>query len=159
MKVCLSEYKKLRESIKRIYDNIDKVYSPALMSDVIFNSDGFHHLRYDGNRSERSKQNQMGKFNCFPSAINIIEKSTTIQEYRRSICTVGKKDRSGFQKTKIIEWFGMFAIMSFSKKIRVLVVVRRIGGENGSYHFWSVIPYWNIKGSRRIITSSSIEDC
>lgn len=125
---------------------------------MVFNSDGFHHLRYDSNRSERNKKLQMGKFRCFNDAVNIIEKSTTIQEYRRSIISVGKRNKDGFSKTKTVEWFSMFAIVSFSKRIRVNVIIRRIGEDKGKFHFWSVIPFWTMSNNRRIIGKKDIED-
>ncbi|NCO25214.1 hypothetical protein GW901_01635 [Candidatus Parcubacteria bacterium] len=158
MEFDLEKFNELKDLTKLNYDKTGYVYSPALQASIIFNSDGFHHLRYDNNRSERSKKAQESKFIYFDKAVEILKKSITIQEYRRSICTIGGCDRSGFRKTKIIEWFGFFAIVSFSKRIRVNVVVRRIGEENGQYHFWSVMPFWTLSNNIRIIGSRKIED-
>lgn len=140
------------------YKKIGTVYCPALKSEVVFNSDGFHHLRYDSARAERSKSVQRNKLMLLPKAKWIIEKTTTIQEYRRNICTIGKPDKGGFHQTKTFEWFGFFAVVSVIKRIRVKAVVRRIGGESGFYHFWSVIPYWTISNNIRIVGSREIED-
>lgn len=82
---------------------IGSVFSPALKAEVYFNSDGFHHLRYDGHRSERSKKVQQNKFRFLPQAVEIIKKSTTIQEYRTGLCPVGKANSSGFRKTAKVE--------------------------------------------------------
>ncbi|MBI2459796.1 MAG: hypothetical protein HYV53_04620 [Parcubacteria group bacterium] len=155
----LEKFNQLKDTTKLSYDKIGCIYSPALQADIVFNSDGFHHLRYDNNRSERNKRVQYNnKFIYFNKAVEILKKSTTIQEYRRSICAIGNYDRSGFRKTKIIEWFGFFAIISFSKCIRINVVVRRIGEENGKYHFWSIMPYWTLSNSVRIVGSKKIID-
>jgi hypothetical protein len=148
----------LRGETEEKYKKIGKIYCPALKSEVVFNSDGFHHLRYDGHRSERDKRVQKNKFLYLDSAVDVLKKATIIQEYRRSICPVGKSDKSGFKKTKIVEWFGFFAIISFSKCMRVKVVVRRIGEDEGKYHFWSVMPFWNLTSGKRIIGSREIED-
>ncbi len=152
------EFKRLKEETKAEYEKIGKVYCPALKTDIVFNSDGFHHLRYDNSRSERSKKAQQTKFRFLKNAVEILKKSTTIKEYRRSICAVGDPDKRGFRKTKVIEWFGFFAIISFSKRIRINVVIRRIGEEEGKYHFWSVMPYWTLTNNKRIIGSKKIED-
>jgi hypothetical protein len=148
----------IREQAKLEYDTIGIVYSPALKSDIVFNADGFHHLRYDGSRKERSKSAQTNKFRFFQDGVGVLKKSTTVQEYRRSICPVGKKDKSGFRKTKTVEWFGFFAIISFSKQIRVKVIVRRLGGESGSYHFWSVMPFWTVTNNHRHVGSKDLVD-
>lgn len=143
---------------EEIYKKIGYIYSPALKANIIFGSDGFHHPRYDNNRSERSKQAQQNKFLYFNKAVEILKRSTTIQEYRRSIRAIGSRDRSGFRKTKIIEWFGFFAIVNFSKCIRINAIVRRIGEDSGQFHFWSVMPYWSLSNNRRVIGSKRIMD-
>jgi hypothetical protein len=148
----------LKNSTREAYKKIGRIYCPALKSDVTFNSDGFHHLRYDNNRSERSKNAQRNKFIYLSDAVEILKKATTIQEYRRSFCAVGDKDKNGLRATKIIEWFGFFAIISFTKRIRINAVVRRIGENNGQYHFWSVMPYWTLGNGKRVIGSKKIED-
>ena len=157
-KFDLKKFKKLKNKTKADYEKIGSVYSYALKSNIIFNSDGFHHLRYDGSRSERSKKVQKNKFIFLNNAVEILKKSTTVQEYRRSICPIGKRDKSGLRKTSIVEWFGFFSIISFSKKIRVKIVVRRVGANNGQYHFWSVMPFWTLSGKIKIIGSKEIED-
>lgn len=156
--ICFEEFKKLKEKTEIEYKKVKKIYSPALKSEIVFNSDGFHHLRYDGSRSERNKSVQKNKFIFFLNAVDILKKSTTVQEYRRLLCPIGKKDRNGFRKTSIIEWFGFFSIISFSKMIRIKTVIRRIGGENGQYHFWSVMPFWNLSNKNKIVGTKEIED-
>jgi len=157
MELNLEDFRKLKEKTKSDYDSVVSIYCNALKSDVVFNSDGWHHLRYDFTRSERSKKNQYNKFKHFNDSVDVIKKTMTIQEYRRAICPVGKTDKNGLRKTKIVEWFGFYAITSFSKRIRIMVVVRRIGEENGTYHYWSVMPYWNLSNKIRIIGSKDIE--
>jgi hypothetical protein len=152
------KFKELKNLTKSNYEKIGCIYCPALQANVVFNSDGFHHLRYDNNRSERNKKSQRNKFIFLDKAVEILKKSTTIQEYRRSICAVGDCDRSGFRKTKIVEWFGFFAIISISKRRRINVVVRRIGAESGQYHFWSLMPYWALSNNNRVVGSKKIED-
>jgi hypothetical protein len=154
----LEEFIKLKEEVENKYKKVGKIFCPVLKAEIIFNSDGFHHLRYDGHRSERDKKVQRNKFFCFDSVVEILKKTATIQEYRRLICPVGEADSSGFRKTKVVEWFSFFAITSFSKYRRVKVIIRRIGKDSGKYHFWSVMPFWNLTSGRRVIGSKEIED-
>ena len=150
------------ESLKLLteieYKKIGSIYCPAFKANVTFNSDGFHHLRYDNHRSERNKKVQRGKFIQLDRARDIVEKSTTVQEYRRGICTIGKADKSGFKNTSLVEWFGFFAVTSFTKQTRVKVVIRRVGGDNGIFHFWSVIPYWTLTNDHRVVGTYDMAD-
>ncbi|MFH0779974.1 MAG: hypothetical protein V1928_03910 [Parcubacteria group bacterium] len=154
----LEEFHKIKIKTRAEYDRIGKVFCPALKSDIVFNSDGFHHLSYDRNRSERDKRAQLNKFRFLQEAVNIFQKSTTIQEYRRLIIPVGHPDKGGMRKTDLVEWFGFYAVISFSRRIRVMAVVRRIGAENGKYHFWSVMPYWKLSKGNKVIGVKTIED-
>ena len=49
-------YEELLNKRKAWYDNIKKVYCPCINEDVIFNSKGFHHIKYDGSGRARSKK-------------------------------------------------------------------------------------------------------
>ncbi|MDD4995612.1 MAG: hypothetical protein PHW53_04080 [Patescibacteria group bacterium] len=156
--INLEQFNKLKLAAREAYEKIGGIYCPALKADIIFNSDGFHHLRYDSNRSEREKLAQANKFKYFNDSVEILKKATTIQEYRRSIIPVGDIDKNGFHKTKTVEWFGFFAIVNFSNCIRIKAVVRRVG-EDGKYHFWSVMPFWTLSDNKRVVGSKKIEDC
>ena len=157
-KINLEDFSKLKEKIRLIYKEIGSVYSPALKSNIVFNSDGFHHLSYDGSRKERNKRVQKNKFMFLKDGVEVLKKSTTIQEYRRLIYPIGKKDKNGLRKTALIEWFGFFSIINFSRKIRIKVIVRRVGEDKGKYHFWSIMPFWALSKDIRIIGSKEIED-
>ncbi len=145
------EFEKLKNKVDAEYKSIGSIYSPALKSNIAFNSNGFHHLRYDNTRAERSKPAQLNKFRFFGDAINSIKISTTIQEYRRVknfICG----------KESVVEWFAFWSITSFIKQIRIRVIVRRVGGEDGQFHFWSVMPFWSLQHKQRVIGSIELED-
>ena len=62
----LEKYKKLREETELEYEKIVSINCPALQAEVVFNSDGFHHLRYDTCRVERHKKSQYSKFLYLP---------------------------------------------------------------------------------------------
>ncbi len=158
MSFSLEKYKKLRQEVEERYRQIGSIYCPALKADIFFSAVGFHHLRYDNAGSERSKTSQFNKFMFFDDAADAIEISTTIQEYRRSICPLGNPDKSGFRKTTTVEWFAFWQVVSFSKGIRIKSIIRRIGGDGHQFHFWSVMPYWTLSNGQRIIGSKDIEN-
>jgi len=156
--INIEEYKKLKQEVEMQYKQINSVYSPALKTDIIFNANGLYHLHYDNTRTERNKSVQFNKLRFFGNAVDVIRAATTIQEYRRNICPIGKKKNGRFIKTSLVEWFAFWAIISFVKSIRIRVIIRRVGGNNGQYHFWSVMPFWKLQNKKRIIGLSDLED-
>ena len=152
------EFDSLRNAVELEYKNIGNIYNPALKALIAFNSNGLFHLCYDGSRHERDKLVQRNKFRYFSQAVNIIKIATTVQEYRRAICLVSKSNKNRAHKSSLVEWFTFFSVVSFIKKIRIKVVVRRVGGESGRFHFWSVMPFWSLRGNERIISLKEIED-
>ncbi len=154
----LEAFHVLRTKTEEAYKKVDRLHCPALKSTITFHSDGFHHLRFDKNRSERKKEIQRTKFLLFPKAVDILKKTTTIQEYRRGHQTSGKKDQNGFRKIQQVEWFGFFAVTSFSNPSRVKVIVRRVGGEQGQFYFWSVIPNWRLSNGMKMVGSEELID-
>jgi hypothetical protein len=77
-------YKALYEERRKWYKTIGKVYCPCLKVDVIFNSKGFYHLRYDGLGNKRSIDTQISRLNLLPLVIPLIQQATNIYEYRIS---------------------------------------------------------------------------
>ena len=145
------EFAKIKARAETFYKSVVKVRCPALGTDVHFSSDGFHHLQYDGTRTPRTKLARRSKLLCIQEAVDIIKKTTTMQEYRSAIQPVGKADSSGFRQTKHVAYWAFHAITDLTKPRRVNVVVRRIG--DGNYHFWSVAPSWKevkINGSQTV---------
>lgn len=154
----IDEYQKLKNSIELQYKKIVSIYSPALKAQVFFNAGGWHHLRYDYNKSERSKPAQLNKLRFFNNAANTIKLSTTIQEYRRHTTFNEITGIDNMPKISIVEWFAFWEIISFTKSIRIRVIVRRVGGNDGNFHFWSVMPFWNLQHKKRSIGSQELEN-
>jgi hypothetical protein len=152
------EFGRLKNDVALEYKKIISVYNPALKSEIFFNASGWHHLRYDGNRSERSKLAQKNKFIFFLEAVNVIKISTTIQEYRRNTKPIEPADSYNGRQMFIIEWFAFWAINSFTKQTRIKVIVRRLGGANGKYHFWSLMPFWSLQHGQRDVGSGNLEN-
>lgn len=152
----LEEFEKLKILVNAAYKKIGYIYNPALKSRIVFNSNGIYHLYYNYKRSKRNKFVQYNKLRFFQTSVDVLKITTTIQEYRRIAFPI--KDKKCFDKTSIIEWFAFWSIVSFKKQIRIKIIIRRVGGEDGQYHFWSVMPYWSLRHKERIIGSIDLEN-
>lgn len=139
-------FEQRKEKTRAIYDAQKSILNPYLESEVVFNSDGFHHLQFSARR-ERNKKEQLLKFSLLPLAIGVIKKSGTLQEYRKDMVAVGKKANDGFRKTKEVQYWGFVAIVG-EQKIKIRVILRKIG--DGNVVFWSVMPDSKLKGGQRL---------
>lgn len=148
-----SYFEQRKERARSIYNIQKNIHNPYLEIEVIFNSDGFHHLQFSARR-ERNKKEQLLKFSLLPLAIKVIKKSGTLQEYRKDIVAVGKKGNDGFRKTKEVQYWGFVAIIG-EQKIKIRVILRKIG--DGNVIFWSVMPDSKLKGGQRLY-NVAIED-
>lgn len=132
------KFDELKKRSEEFYQNLTPIICPALGETVHFTSDGFHHLRFDGTRAERSKAEQLIKLRFLRKAIDVIRKTTTIQEYRKEVIPIGKCGKDGFRKTAEVKYWAFVAIVSDGCKIKV--ILRRVG--DGQFHFWSVMAFW-----------------
>jgi hypothetical protein len=135
----LSRFKKELGEAEGSYKTIDSVFCPYFKKKVTFNSDGFHHLRYKVSGSEREKIAQLHKFKLFLKAVEIIEASGTLQQYRKQWGIVGRKKNSdGSHEMKEMQYFAFEGILGDGlNAIRIKTIVRKVG--NGEPHFWSVM--------------------
>lgn len=95
-----------REKARQLFEQQRVIRNPYFGRDIVLNSDGFHHLQFSARR-ERSKEEQALKFRLLPLAFDVIHKSGTIQEYRKTLVPVGKRhSRDGSVKMKTVEYWG-----------------------------------------------------
>ncbi|MCX6718839.1 MAG: hypothetical protein NTZ38_00445 [Candidatus Taylorbacteria bacterium] len=78
-----NEFRKFLEEKRKWYKAIGKVHCPILNEDVIFNSKGFYHLRYDTHGKERTKNEQRYKLNLLPLVIPVIQNAVSIYEDKK----------------------------------------------------------------------------
>lgn len=135
----LSNYEKLRGDTQKFYGSIGRIFSPAFREEIHFPAESFNHLIFKGSRSEREKSSQILRFKLLPLAVKLIKLSTTYQEFEETIKEFEIQSyKKRVRKTKPVRYWGIIAIID-GRKIKV--IVRKIG-DNGSMHFWSVIPAW-----------------
>ncbi len=139
----LSRHKKEKDKAEAFYKTIERVRCPFFATDIIFNSDGFHHLQFSAER-ERSKQEQMLKFSLLNAVPQILRNAGTVQEYRHTREPIGQKRFSdGSREMREIEYWGIIAITKGERPIRIKIILRRVG--NGNIVFWSVMPTIKLK--------------
>jgi hypothetical protein len=139
-----------------LYSRQNSIPCPYFNGPVVLNSDGFHHLQFSARR-ERSKREQLLKFQLLPLALEVIRKSGTVQEYRKTLAPVGKKSkRDGFVLMKEVEYWGFAAIVGEAKQVHVRVITRRVG--TGNVIFWSVMPHTKMRNGQQKLYASDIED-
>ncbi len=135
----LSNYEKLKGDVQSFYNNIHKVFSPALSQDIYFNSEGFNHIIFKGSRSERERPSQMLRFKLLHLAVKLVKLSTTHQEFEETLKEFEvKSHKKRIRKSKPVKYWGIIAIIN-SRKIKV--ILRQIG-DGGMIHFWSIVPAW-----------------
>lgn len=146
---------KIKENAKDLYEKSRKIFCPYFNSEIILNSDGFHHLQFSARR-ERNKSEQILKFNLLPLALKTIRKSGTIQEYRCSMMSYGNVGKDGLQKMKRLEYWAFIAIPGEDKKIKIKTIVRRVG--DGNIIFWSVMPYSKLRNGQKMYSGDLEEE-
>lgn len=134
---------KIRAKAKKIYKDIKPVYSPYFQEEISFNSEGFNHIRYKGDRKERHRKVQEIRYKYLHFAPKIIKLSKTLQEYdEASQFIVEKINKRKDKVLKKVKYYGFIAII---EKRKFKVIVRQVG--NGNKHFWSIIPNWKTRQS------------
>lgn len=156
-----NQYQEAKEKASQIFSKNLLVYCPYFNQEITLNSDGFHHLQFS-DRRERNKDEQLLKFNLLPLALKVIRKSGTIQEYRKGLCSIGKKSaRDGLAIMKAIQYWGLVAIVGDSNpQIKIRVILRQVG--DGKLVLWSVMPAMKLSRDaidmRHRLATKGIED-
>ncbi|MBI5004400.1 hypothetical protein HZC00_04900 [Candidatus Kaiserbacteria bacterium] len=140
-------YAEIKSGAQKLYSSLKPVKCPALGNhSVSFSSEGFNHLVYRIPKQERHKRVQIMRFELLSKARELLELTTTIQEYEDYLDQVvgWKFKKKQLINTKIRDW-GFVGIV---RGYRIKVVVRQMG--NGDKQFLSVIPAWSTKYYRDI---------
>jgi hypothetical protein len=121
-------YEELLNKRKAWYDNIKKVYCPCINEDVIFNSKGFHHIKYDRSGRARSKKEKMYRLGILPLAIPVIKCAIKIHKYSPP------KELNKLEKP--IEYWALREKVG-KQSTTITVILRRIG--SGNITFYSIM--------------------
>lgn len=134
----------IREKARSEYKAITPVHCPYFKEAVVFNSEGFNHIRYKAGRRERHLKAQEIRYKLLHLAPRVIGKSHTLQEHETVNQFIeSKKNKRKEKALKEVHFYGFIAIIN---KQKVKVIVRQAG--EGHKHFWSIIPNWKTRKSK-----------
>ena len=150
-----SNYQTLKEKAQGVYNSINSVFSPVFKEKITFTAEGFNHIIFKKERSERERSSQILRFDLILLAKQLIELSTTHQEYEEGFKEIFvKRNKKKVRKNSSVKYWGIIAIIN-NRKIKV--IIRKIG--NGSLHFWSIIPNWTTNKTRDIKFFTTMQGC
>jgi hypothetical protein len=145
--IDLSAYEKFKKEARKLYENVDIVFCPALNHHIVFNAEGFNHIVFKTARKERDKSAQILRFKLLPLAVKLLKITTTFQEFEENFKSIRVKDhKRKVEKISSVKYWGIIAIID-GRKIKV--IIRQIG-DNGRFHFWSIVPAWTTNKYRDI---------
>lgn len=118
------------------YKTFVSMYCNCLREHVIFNSDGFNHLRFHIDGTPRNSAEQMYKLGLLPLVKPVIYSSSKVDQYERRLAPVGRKKKDGKKIEKEVEYWSLVAVVG-KQEVKLRVILRRVG--TGKIHFWSVM--------------------
>jgi len=145
--VSEDEYTKARKKAEKLYSSYGKIRCPAIDNEFVnFTSEGFNHFLYSAPKKPRDKRSQMERFRLLPKGREIIEISTTYQEYEEEYKYM-KVNRHGryMDESVLVRAWGFIAMI---KNSRVKVVLTQQG--NGNIELLTIRPAWRIRWYRNI---------
>lgn len=134
----LPQLHEILEKARVLYTQKPELHCPYFGHKIALTSDGFNHLQNKPNRQPRDVRAQIRKLTLVKRALEVIQKTGTLQEYRGQVEKIGKRDDNGFFKTKKVQYWGFHAI-SENKQRKIKVIIRQVG--DGKIMFWSVMPF------------------
>lgn len=101
------------------YKNIKEIYCPYLKTNIIFNSQGIHHLKYNGRGKLRSLNDRIRRLHLINYSLNIIKNAKSVFEYRN------------------INNIQYWSFREFKNNKTITILIRKVG--NGKHIFYSVM--------------------
>jgi len=123
----MPKYEDLIQERTALYKSIKQSYCPVLKENVIFNSKGFYHFKYDGTGKARSRKERMYRVGLIPLIQPVIKNAKKVSSYTPR--TYSKK------LGKYVEFWVLREVVG-RQKTTVTVILRRIG--SGNITFYSV---------------------
>lgn len=107
------------------YKTVKQVFCPCLQECIIFNSKGFHHLRFDSKGRQRSVKEQIYRLGLLPLVIPVIKNANKIFLY--------KPPEYSKVFDKYVEYWALQEVVGKSNAT-VKVILRKIGDGNITFH-------------------------
>jgi len=123
----MANYSDLIKKRSEHYKAIRECYCPILQEEIVFNSKGLRHFKYNGKGRARSRKEHMYRMGLVPLIKPVIQTATKISKYTPPIY-VKSLD-------KFVEYWELKEKVG-KQKTTVTVILRRIG--TGNIIFYSV---------------------
>ncbi|MCR4277399.1 MAG: hypothetical protein NUV80_03025 [Candidatus Berkelbacteria bacterium] len=121
----MTSYQDLLNERRAWYKDVGSVYCPCLKTDIVFNSKGFHHLRYDGFGKARSVKECTYRLGLLPLVIPVIKNAKSVYKY-----TPPDYVKSA---DKFVEYWALRETVG-KQSARVTVILRKVGTGNITFH-------------------------
>ncbi len=145
-----NEKQKMLEKTKNeaeiAYKKIGSVFCPALNKNVNFNTKGLDHIKFKDWNKTRLASDQYLRLKFLKKAAEILEKATTMQEYKEGKTLERINTNSKWNKKIVnVKFYGFVTITNLDSNgmIRIKIIVKKV--EGGEPYFWSIIPFWKCK--------------
>lgn len=126
-------YKESREKARKLYRDIQHVWSPIFGENILFTSVGFQHLTRK-NGFPRSKSEQKRRFALIPLAEEIVKNpNATVSRNTR---VVDRRIESHGSKKSMSAEADFWIITERRDDDKIIVVIRQLNG--GNKHFFSI---------------------
>jgi hypothetical protein len=116
---------------RELYKKNRPVFSPALKTEIHFNSEGFSHLLFKGGK-KRTDKVIINRLPLIPLAVPVIKICKQTIEVRSRKETIKSQ-------TVAVKYYSLEANVGKSST-RVRVVIRKVG-RKGNYNFFSIMKY------------------
>lgn len=143
----VEQYDQIRSEAEAKYKTFGAVACPALSGKLVhFTSEGFNHLIYRIAKQERDRRVQIMRFEMLGKAKELVEKTTTMQEYE--VYYENQIKRRFKNKVSVNVKIADIGFVGIIRGFRIKVVVSKQG--DGDFKFVSVIPAWSTQYYRDI---------
>ena len=138
MEIIAEKFAKIKYDAEIFYKTLKEVYCPYFKESIAFNAKGLDHIKFkDWNRT-RTIEDQYLRLKFLHLAPEVIKKSNTLQEFRKTKNFERQKINSRWEQRMVnVKYYAFIAIL---ESVRIKVIVKEI--EGSKIIFWSLCPYW-----------------
>ena len=131
-----ADYLVKKDAACELYNTQAVIHSPFFDGDIVLGPEGFRHLQVSP-KGERSKEEQVRRFELLPTGFQILKTATMLQVYRKRPAKLHPQGETcALKERKMVQWW-CFTALFLNRALNVKVVVRKVG--DGKLHFWSVM--------------------
>jgi hypothetical protein len=140
------EFTQVLRQAQELYRTLGQIKCPYFQESVIFNAQGFEHLRHKAWNRGRERRDQFMRLKHLASAPEILRLSRTVQGIQKTQ-DWERQHRHGRWERRLVPatYYEFVAVL---EERRFKVIVKQL--PDGARIFWSLIPFWRqtVEGRR-----------